>query len=95
MLNLEPVAALLKANATVFYSDYGSKAVEESWTKRLNKKITSTEQVKEYTNLNIATGGESLIVDDDLDCPESNKLADHFLPPTNMEFGRESYTKSS
>ena len=45
MLNLEPVAALLKANATVFYSDYGSKAVEESWTKRLNKKITSTEQV--------------------------------------------------
>ena len=90
MLNLEPVAALLKANATVFYSDYGSKAVEESWTKRLNKKITSTEQVKEYTNLNIATGGESLIVDDDLDCPESNKLADHFLPPTNMEFGRES-----
>ena len=90
MLNLEPVAALLKANATVFYSDYGSKAVEESWTKRLNKKITSTEQVKEYTNLNIATGGESLIVDDDLDCPESNILADDFLPPTNMEFGRES-----
>ncbi|MGI9593690.1 MAG: primase-helicase family protein [Patiriisocius sp.] len=90
MLNLKPVAALLKANATVFYSDYGSKAVEESWTKRLNKKITSTEQVKEFTNLNIATGGESLIVDDDLDCTESNQLADHFLPPTDMEFGRES-----
>ena len=90
MTNLEPIAALLKADATVFHSDYGSKAVEESWAKRLNKKITSPDQVKEYQNINIITGGESLIVDDDLDCPESNKLADHFLPPTNMEFGRES-----
>ena len=26
MTNLEPIAALLKADATVFYSDYGSKA---------------------------------------------------------------------
>ena len=90
MLNLEPVAALLKANATVFGSDYGSKAVKETLVKRLNKKITSTEQVKEYTNYNIYTGGESFIVDDDLDCSESNILADHFLPPTGMEFGRES-----
>ena len=90
MTNLEPIAALLKADATVFYSDYGSKAVEESWAKRLNKKITSPDQVKEYQNINIITGGESLIVDDDLDCPESNILADDFLPPTNMEFGRES-----
>ena len=90
MTNLEPIAALLKADATVFHSDYGSKAVEESWAKRLNKKITSPDQVKEYQNINIITGGESLIVDDDLDCPESNILADHFLPPTNMEFGRES-----
>mgnify|MGYP001502881429 FL=1 len=90
MTNLEPIAALLKADATVFHSDYGSKAVEESWAKRLNKKITSPDQVKEYQNINIITGGESLIVDDDLDCPESNILADDFLPPTNMEFGRES-----
>ena len=90
MLNLEPLAALLKANATVFGSDYGSKAVKETLVKRLNKKITSTEQVKEYTNYNIYTGGESFIVDDDLDCSESNILADHFLPPTGMEFGRES-----
>ena len=90
MTNLEPIAALLKADATVFYSDYGSKAVEESWTKRLNKKITSVDQVKEYQNINIMTGGESSIVDVDLDCPEANKLADYFLPPTEMEFGRES-----
>ena len=76
MTNLEPIAALLKADATVFHSDYGSKAVEESWAKRLNKKITSPDQVKEYQNINIITGGESLIVDDDLDCPESNILAD-------------------
>ena len=90
MTNLEPIAALLKADATVFHSDYGSKAVEESWAKRLNKKITSVDQVKEYQNINIMTGGESSIVDVDLDCPEANKLADYFLPPTEMEFGRES-----
>ena len=90
MTNLEPITALLKADATIFYSDYGSKAVEESWTKRLNKKITSADQIKEYQNINIITGGESLIVDVDLDCPESNKLADYFLAPTNMEFGRVS-----
>jgi hypothetical protein len=90
MLNKAPIEALLKADATIFYSDYGSKAVEESWTVRLNKRITKAEQAKEYQNINIATGGESLIVDLDLDCPEANDLCDYFLPATDMEFGRES-----
>ena len=44
------------------------KAVAESWTPRFNKQIKSVEQIKEYTNINIATGRESLIVDVDLDC---------------------------
>ena len=89
-MSLNPIANLLKTDAILFWSTYGSKAVAESWTQRLNKQIKSVEQIKEYTNINIATGRESLIVDVDLDCPEANKLADYFLPKTELEFGRES-----
>ena len=89
-MSLNPIANLLKTDAILFWSTYGTKAVAESWTQRLNKQIKSVEQVKEYTNINIATGRESLIVDVDLDCPEANLLADYFLPKTELEFGRES-----
>ena len=88
--NLEPISALLKTDATVFWSDYGSKAITESWTVRLNKQIKQLDQVKQFQNLNIATGRESLIVDVDLDCEETQQLADSFLPETDCEFGRES-----
>ena len=81
-MSLNPIANLLKTDAILFWSTYGTKAVAESWTQRLNKQIKSVEQVKEYTNINIATGRESLIVDVDLDCPEANLLADYFLPKT-------------
>ena len=74
MTNLEPISALLKADAILFWSDYGRKAIQESWTVRLNKQITQLDQVKDYTNINIATGRDSLIVDVDLDCPEANAL---------------------
>jgi len=90
MSHLEPLSALLKADAIIFYSDYGSKAVEESWIKRLAKQVKQLDQVKDYTNVNIATGRESLLVDSDLDCPEANVLCDSFLPVTELEFGRES-----
>ena len=90
MMQLEPVKALLNADAIIFWSDYGRKAVTESWVQRLNKQIKELDQVKDYTNLNIATGRESLIVDTDLDCPEALQLADYFLPKTELEFGRES-----
>ena len=45
---------------------------------KLNKQIKQLDQVKDYTNLNIATGRESLFVDIDLDCPEANILCDYF-----------------
>jgi len=90
MSDLEPISALLKADAIVFWSDYGKKAIEESWAVRHNKQIKQLDQVKNYTNLNIATGRESLFVDIDLDCPEANILCDYFLPKTDCEFGRES-----
>ena len=89
-MNVNPISNLLKTDAILFWSSYGSKAVAESWTQRLNKQIKSVEQIKDYTNINIATGRESLIVDVDLDCPEANQLADYFLPKTELEFGRES-----
>tara|TARA_R100001086_G_C11844957_1_gene260017 strand:+ start:1074 stop:3143 length:2070 start_codon:yes stop_codon:yes gene_type:complete len=89
-MNLAPVSKLLTEGATIFYSDYGKKAVDESWTKRLSKIIKKAEDVKPYTNLHIATGRDSLFVDNDIDCPEGNLLADYFLPHTGMTFGRES-----
>jgi hypothetical protein len=90
MTNLDPISALLKADAILFSSDYGRKAIQESWTVRLNKQIKQLDQVKDYTNINIATGRGSLIVDVDLDCPEANLLCDFFLPKTELEFGRAS-----
>jgi len=89
-MSLEPIANLLKNDAIIFYSDFGKKAVEESWTKRLNKQIKSVDQVKDFTNINIATGRDSLLVDIDLDCSEAIMLSDYFIPPTELEFGRES-----
>jgi hypothetical protein len=90
MSNLEPISALLKADAILFWSDFGRKAIQESWAVRLNKQIKQLDQVKDYQNINIATGRDSLISDVDLDCLEANLLCDYFLPKTELEFGRES-----
>ena len=42
---INPIANLLKTDAILFWSSYGSKAVAESWTQRLNKQIKSVEQI--------------------------------------------------
>ena len=42
-VSLNPIANLLKTDAILFWSSYGSKAVAESWTQRLNKQIKSVE----------------------------------------------------
>ena len=42
-MSLNPIANLLKTDAILFWSSYGSKAVAESWTQRLNKQIKSVE----------------------------------------------------
>ena len=86
--------SLLQNGFIIFASDYGKKAVAESWTVRLSKQIKQLDQFKDFENVNIATGRDSLIVDIDLDCEESNILADHFLNPTGSEFGRESTPRS-
>ena len=38
-MSLNPIANLLKTDAILFWSNFGSKAVAESWTQRLNKQI--------------------------------------------------------
>ena len=86
--------SILKNGLIVFSSDYGKKGVEESWTVRLSKQIKKPDQFKEYQNINLVTGGDSLIIDIDLDCAEANKLADAFLNPTGMEFGRDKTPRS-
>jgi len=92
--DLAPISALLNADAVIFWSDYGSKAVTESWTQRLNKQVKHLDHVKDFININIATGRESLMTDIDLDCSEANIVADEFLLPTELEFGRESTPRS-
>ena len=83
-------SALLKNELVIFASDYGKKGVTETWAQRFKKQVKQLDQFKDFSNYNIATGGDSLIEDVDLDCPEALRLADAFLIPTGMEFGRES-----
>ena len=90
MMTPELKDALLKNELIIFASDFGKKGVTETWTQRYKKQVKQVDQFKEFSNYNIATGGDSLIADIDLDCPEAIKLADAFLTPTAMEFGRES-----
>ena len=91
---LAPISNLLKHDAIIFASDYGRKAVTSSWTVRLNNQIKQLDQVKEFQNINLATGRDSLLVDVDLDCEEANLLADHLLTNTEMKFGRASTPKA-
>ncbi len=74
--------SLLKNELIIFASDYGKKAIAESWTVRLSKQVKKLDQFKDFENYNIATGGDTLVVDVDLDCSEALLLADHFLPNT-------------
>ena len=86
--------SLLRNELIIFASDYGKKAIAESWTVRLSKQVKKLDQFKEFQNYNIATGGDTLVVDIDLDCPEALLLADYFIPSTKLEFGRASTPRS-
>ena len=65
-----------------------------TWAQRLKKQVKQLDRFKDFSNYNIATGGDSLVVDIDLDCPEALLLADYFIPSTNLEFGRASTPRS-
>ena len=94
MLTEKSKESLLQNGYIIFASDYGKKAVAESWTVRLKKQVKQIDQFKPFQNYNIVTGGISLTVDVDLDCDETRLLADSFLVPTASMFGRESTPKS-
>ena len=82
--------ALIQNDFIIFASDYGKKAVPESWAKRLSKQVRQVSEFKDFQNYNLKTGSTTRIVDVDLDCKEANLLADSFLPATGIEFGRSS-----
>ena len=52
--------SLLKNELIIFASDYGKKAIAETWTVRLSKQVKQLDQFKDFSNYNIATGGDSL-----------------------------------
>ena len=90
-MNLQKVRqALIQNDFIIFASDYGKKAIAESWTKRLSKQVKQVSEFKDFQNYNIKTGSIARVVDLDLDCEEANLLADSFLPSTGIEFGRSS-----
>ena len=88
------LTALLQAEAFVFSSDYGKKGIDNLTTaQRIKNQITDAGNLKEFCNYNLFTGYGN-IADIDLDTKETRVLADAFLAPTGMEFGRASTPRS-
>ena len=73
----------------IFHSPYGKKGVALTTAQRLKNQIINASQLKDYQNVNLYTGIEN-VGDADLDVPETNELADDFLIPSGIEFGRAS-----
>ena len=94
MIELQKVRqALLQNEIFIFSSDYGKKGVTDTKAQRLKNQVTAIGQFKDHSNYNIFTG-YSNICDVDLDCEEVRILADEFLSPTGVMFGRESAPRS-
>ena len=94
MIELQKVRqALLQNEIFIFSSDYGKKGVTDTKAQRLKNQVTAISQFKDHSNYNIFTG-YSNICDVDLDCKEVRLLADQFLSPTGVMFGRESAPRS-
>jgi len=94
MIELQKVRqALLQNEIFIFSSDYGKKGVTDTKAQRLKNQVTAIDQFKDHSNYNIFTG-YSNICDVDLDCKEVRLLADQFLSPTGVMFGRESAPRS-
>ena len=93
MNNNEAIQTFLDNNCFIFHSDYGKKGVALTTAQRLKNQITNPKQAKEYQNINVFTGKEN-VGDIDIDCGEAYELADDFLNPAGIEFGRESTPRS-
>ena len=55
MISDQVKQSLLKNELILFASDFGKKAVAESWTVRMSKQIKKLDQFKEYENVNSTT----------------------------------------
>ena len=92
-MNTEALESFLDNKCFIFHSPCGKKGVELSTAQRLRNRITDVNQLKDFQNYNLFTG-YSNVADIDLDCPEVLELADNFLIPAGIEFGRESTPRS-
>ena len=81
---------LFSNNIFVFSSEKGKKGVTDTNAQRLKNQVNKPEDIKIHKNYNIWTGkgGAS---DVDLDSKETRELADIFLNPTGIEFGRSAH----
>ena len=77
-------------NIFIFSSEKGKKGVTDTNAQRLKNQVTRTDDIKINKNHNIWTG-KGDIGDIDLDSDETRELADIFLNPTEMEFGRSNH----
>ena len=92
-MNTEALESFLDNKCFIFHSPCGKKGVELNTAQRLRNRITDVNQLKDFQNYNLFTG-YSNVADIDLDCPEVLELADYFLIPAGIEFGRESTPRS-
>ena len=88
-MNNAALQSFLDNKCFIFHSPCGKKGVALTKAQRLKNQITNAAQVKDYQNYNLYTGIEN-VADADLDVPETNELADDFLAPAGVEFGRAS-----
>ena len=86
----EAIQSLLQNEVFIFSSEHGKKGVGDTNLIRLKNQITKADDIKIKSNYNMWTGkGE--IAEADLDGAEVRELADDFLNPTGVEFGRSKH----
>ena len=84
------IQPLLQNEVFLFSSTHGIKNHRLTNKQKENNQITKAEDVKVRSNYNIWTGYHN-IADVDLDSDETRELADEFLNPTGVEFGRSKH----
>ena len=88
------IQPLLQNEIFLLSSKHGIKNHRLTNTEKANNQITKAEDVKVHSNYNIWTGYHN-IADVDLDSDETRELADDFLNPTGVEFGRSAHAGRS
>jgi hypothetical protein len=89
------VAGSLLANGIfIFGSQFGKKGVTDTNAERLQNQLKKADDVKIQSNYNFLLGRGNL-ADVDLDWIETQELADYFLSPTGLEWGRSQHNGRS